>query len=153
MSSVITREQAISEPGLRYGQNSSLRVSKTSRVLNHRKSPSRGLLRGSSSLWWVGRKYHRLDQAHETADHSNDSSSRPSLPPINTVEVKASPQAKSKRRIRWNERVRVRRFEKISPELIEDCYYSEAELYGFQREFAVEVDMEDFDDDQSDENV
>jgi hypothetical protein len=26
-------------------------------------------------------------------------------------------------------------------------------LYGFQREFAVEVDMEDFDDDQSDENV
>lgn len=155
MSNVASRGQTIFEPGLRYGQQSSLRPSKTSSMLSARKnSSSRGLLRGSSSLWWVGRKYHRLDQPNETSDGSNDSNNNnPERPPIDSVEV-STPPAKSERRIRWNERVRVRRFEKISPELIEHCYYSEAELYSFHREYTMEEEEEDFpDDDQADEHV
>jgi hypothetical protein len=69
---------------------------------------------------WFGRKYHLLDKTTELPQHK-----------AHDGDPATSPE---KRRIHWNERVRVRRFEKVSPDLASHCYYTAEELYSFHRE-------------------
>jgi hypothetical protein len=89
----------------------------------HPKAPfHRGMLRGSSSLWF-GRKYHRLNQTTGLPQHMAQDY------PV-------------KRCIHWDERVRVRRFEKVSPDLAQHCYYTAEELYSFHRECMLEEETD-----------
>mmetsp|Transcript_3523 Transcript_3523/g.5618 ORF Transcript_3523/g.5618 Transcript_3523/m.5618 type:complete len:157 (+) Transcript_3523:357-827(+) len=94
---------------------------------------NRGLLKQSSSLWYSGKYRHFASnhkEQHTPSSPSHDSSTSSPSP--------ESSSSRNKRHIRWNERVLVRRFEKISPELIQHCYYSEEELSSFHREYALE---------------
>ncbi|KAG7367459.1 hypothetical protein IV203_030130 [Nitzschia inconspicua] len=121
-------EQTLLEPCLRHGPRYSSHRSSTDPHRPKAAAFHRGLLRGSSSLWF-GRKYHRLDQATNLPQHC-------AMP----NEVK--PPEKPQRHIHWNERVRVRRFEKVGPDVAQDCYYTEKELYSFHQEFMQEDDAE-----------
>lgn len=49
----------------------------------------------------------------------------------------------SKRNIQWNERVRVRRFEKVSRDVAQHCYYTEAELHSFHQAYMHDDDEDD----------
>jgi hypothetical protein len=130
------REKEVYSSGRRYNQRPLLQSSTTttSVAISNNVSFNRGLLRGASSLWF-GRKYHRLDQESPGAQVSIANST----PTRNTP---AKEPSKNQRHIHWNERVRVRRFEKISSDLIEHCYYSESELYSFHREYVMEEEMD-----------
>jgi hypothetical protein len=125
---MIQRDQTFLAPCLRHDRRYS--THRPSTAFCRPKAPSihRGLLKGSSSLWF-GRKYHRLDQTSQLPQHRST-----------TDEPK--PPVKPQRRIHWNERVRVRRFEKVSSDVARDCYYTEAELYSFHQEFMLEDDEE-----------
>ena len=142
-------------------------VSSSSSSSRNTSTSRRGLLR-HSSLWYSTKKYHRLledDKLHHqqqeeqsplpisttSAMPTEESSSTSSLIKRNGSEPKntiAYPRRSQRtrhqhqdRHIRWNERVRVRRFEKISPDLIPHCYYSEEELHKFYREYAIQEEM------------
>jgi hypothetical protein len=116
-------------------------------------------------LWYSTKKYRPLledDKLHHQQEEEQSplpkstASSMPTEEPSSvspTIECFGSePSANPRRpprtkhqdrriRVRWNERVRVRRFEKISPDLIPYCYYSEHELRKFHREYVMEEEM------------